>query len=485
MTADKNSQAKTEKASLEKTDKLETAKKDVNRVVMQGKTEMQVRMHSSEILHNDTQTPVSVSVSSRLGQLQFHASGKFRVLQISDIQEAPKVAKDTVRLIAAACDEARPDIVIFTGNQIAGYDTAYEKTFIKRTWLDRRIEPSADDKEHTKQLVRDTVAQFLQPIIDRQIPFAVTFGNHDFQCGLKLDELTAIYAQFPGCVNPVVDAMHAQEGYRADMLAEGSAAALLPLQKIYDSGEAGTFALPVRDQYDHHNLIGLTVINSGDYAQEGGYAQPSSAAMRFLKRCVRDMETRAMIFQHMPVQKFYELLKLVPMTTANAIQGYRSFESYSYVLDDTRTLAGSYLGEGISCPDKDSGEFRFLQENNYFALAAGHDHRNAIAGVVDGILLTTVPTAGFSTYGPSPERRAVRLFEFDVRHPYEPRTQLLEFGEIVGKPSGSKAYALASTYMPNNTGEAINLLRKPKILAGVAALVAGVVSILTFGRRKK
>ena len=37
-----------------------------------------------------------VSISARLGRLQFHYSGKFRVLQIADIQDGPKVSKDTI-----------------------------------------------------------------------------------------------------------------------------------------------------------------------------------------------------------------------------------------------------------------------------------------------------------------------------------------------------------------------------------------------------
>ena len=40
-----------------------------------------------------------VSVSARLGRLQFHNSGKFRVLQVSDIQVGAKVSQDTVSLI--------------------------------------------------------------------------------------------------------------------------------------------------------------------------------------------------------------------------------------------------------------------------------------------------------------------------------------------------------------------------------------------------
>ncbi|WP_245531836.1 metallophosphoesterase [Alloscardovia criceti] len=455
-------------------DTLETARKDMHKMEKAvGKTlhEAQVRSRTSEHVSARSRGASSTSVSARLGQLQFHASGKFRVLQVSDIQTGPKVSKDTVRLIAAACDAARPDIVIFTGNQIAGYDSAYTSTFVKRRWTPKRTTVSPEDKEATKQLVRGSLAQFLKPLVDRAIPFAVTFGNHDFQCGLSLEEMVELYREFPGCTNPTAASAQAVE--------------LLANQKIYASSEPGTFALPVRDQYNEKNLIGLTLVNSGDYAPEGGYASPSVVAMKFLKTAARDMNVRAMAFQHMPVHKFYQLLTAVPATTVNAIQGYRSFENQSFVLDETKTYAGSYLGEGISCPDKDSGEFRCLQDHNYFALAAGHDHRNALAGVVEGMVLASTPTAGFNTYGPAPERRGVRLFEFDIRHPYEPRTQLLEFGELVGKPSGNKAYALASTYIPNNTGEAINLLRKPKVLASVAAVLAGMVSLFTFWRKRK
>ncbi|MDN6683257.1 MAG: serine/threonine protein phosphatase, partial [Bifidobacterium crudilactis] len=59
----------------------------------------------------------AVSVSARLGRLQFHHSGKFRVLQLSDVQDGPKVSADTISLIAAACDASRPDLVVFTGDQ--------------------------------------------------------------------------------------------------------------------------------------------------------------------------------------------------------------------------------------------------------------------------------------------------------------------------------------------------------------------------------
>ena len=74
------------------------------------------------------------SVSARLGKLQFHLSGKFRVLQFADVQDAPKISKDTIKLIESACDAVRPDIVIFSGNQIAGYAKDFANTFVRRRW---------------------------------------------------------------------------------------------------------------------------------------------------------------------------------------------------------------------------------------------------------------------------------------------------------------------------------------------------------------
>ena len=117
-----------------------------------------------------------VSVSARLGRLQFHNSGKFRVLQVSDIQVGAKVSQDTVSLIETSLDTVRPDVVVFTGNQIAGYDPAFAETFTKRLWSARERNDAA--LARTRQKVHDVIAQFLAPLIEREVPFAVTFGNH-------------------------------------------------------------------------------------------------------------------------------------------------------------------------------------------------------------------------------------------------------------------------------------------------------------------
>ena len=85
-----------------------------------------------------------LSISARLGRLQFHLSGKFRVLQCADVQDVPKVSSDTIRLIESACSAVRPDLVVFTGNQIAGYEKVFSSTFTRRRWQKSENMPDCD-----------------------------------------------------------------------------------------------------------------------------------------------------------------------------------------------------------------------------------------------------------------------------------------------------------------------------------------------------
>lgn len=407
-----------------------------------------------------------VSISARLGRLQFHQSGKFRVLQLADIQDGPNIASDTIRLIEASLDAARPDLVVLTGNQIAGYDPAFADTFRKRHWGEQS---SAGDAKHsalddTRAKVRALMMQLLEPMVSRGVPFAVTYGNHDFQCGLSNAELDAIYREFPGCLNPAPGA-----GSYGD-------SAMLPDQEVFAYGP-GTFALPVQDVDHARNVIGLVIFDSGDYARGGGFAAPDAGMLAFLRDAPGLMDADAMVFQHMPLPEYYKLLKPVPETTAFAMQGYRAHAGTYYVLDESKVQPGGYLGEGVSYSDQ-SGEFAALRNHKegcpgYIGVVAAHDHRNGFAGSVDGMLLIATPTCGFGSYGPAPVKRATRLIEFDIRHPDEPRTQLLEFGELVGKPSSKKAYTYALNQRPPQDGEGDDLLRRPTVWGRFMAWMRG------------
>lgn len=399
-----------------------------------------------------------VSVSRRLGRLQFHKSGKFRVLQLADVQDGPKVSKDTIALISAAIRDARPDLVVFSGNQIAGYDPAFAATFMKRRWKTAvGATPKPADIAHTRELVRGQIEQMVQPMVDAGVPWAVTYGNHDFQCGLTNAQLDEMFREFPLCVNPPESAKFGAETWSR----------ALPKERVIASGEPGTFAMPVCDE-SGNTVFGIVLVDSGDYAETGGYGSPSQTALRFLRTVPQwfGEGVESIVFQHMPLPQYYRVLKPVPRTTDRSVEGYRNYSGSYFVLDDAKTERGGYLGEGVSCPDLDSGEFDILRDSHaYFAVAAGHDHRNAFAGEYAGVQMIATPTCGFDSYGPIPERRAARLFEFDERHPFSPRTQLLQFGELVGKPSSKKAYVYGMSSASKPRSEGVNLLHKPSTVS--------------------
>ncbi|KAK8847584.1 hypothetical protein IAR55_005443 [Kwoniella newhampshirensis] len=96
----------------------------------------------------------------------FHADGAFKIMQIADLHysvgngecrdtdKSPCVGDpDTAAWLAEALDAEKPDLVVFSGDQLNGQQTSYDS--------------------------RSVLAKFAKPVIDRQIPWCAVFGNHD------------------------------------------------------------------------------------------------------------------------------------------------------------------------------------------------------------------------------------------------------------------------------------------------------------------
>ncbi|MBW3079741.1 metallophosphoesterase family protein [Bifidobacterium simiiventris] len=436
--------------------------------------------------------------------LKFREDGTFRVLQMADIQDGPNVHPDTIRMIEAAVKAADPDLVVFTGDQIRGYDPAYIDTFLRRRGenpgakvrlvteveaklkgIHRRIAarrnpdvPPVEDVvtlddllDDTRQKVRDTFSAFLGPVVRADVPFAATYGNHDFQCGILADEQDDIYREYPGCLNPA------------------------------DSLEPGTFALPVAASDGSGRVaMGVTMINSGDYAgkpeendaqypryvansrgldlaDSDGYGTPSDEAVAWLGDVQRDFATRngdgkpvpTIAFQHIPPQEFYDCLTEVSPWTPNAVEGARNFAGHCYVLNHEICRPGSRLGEAIGCADENVGEVDAMRDaGGYFALFCGHDHKNSFVGHVDGIDLGYAPTCGFECYGPKSRYRGIRLFEFREDNPRNYVTRMLTWGELVGRYSSNELRVFFEDHCITDAIGLRNELRRPQVFAGVA-----------------
>lgn len=98
-------------------------------------------------------------------------NGKLKIMHITDTHMEDENIDYSLVLIARACDIEKPHIAIVTGDNVLNYD----------------------DAEKTKSYI----SRFMKIFSDRNIPVAITFGNHDSEVGpLSRRELMAFYNTF-------------------------------------------------------------------------------------------------------------------------------------------------------------------------------------------------------------------------------------------------------------------------------------------------
>ena len=276
--------------------------------------------------------------------------------------------------------------------------------------------------DDTRQKVRHTFAAFLGPALEARIPFAATYGNHDFQCGILADEQDDIYREFSGCINPVAGssplALEPHSRFRSRFRFKRIPMSVMVNSVHADNAFDGDCSISdgcemleilinpaIRQRPADENRTILREIR-GEFARLGfgrfRRLRHSPEAVEWLKRVQRELGRRngdgqavpAIAFQHIPPQEFYDCLREVPAYTPNAVEGAREFAGHCYVLDRDVCRPGSRLGE--FCADENVGEVEALRDaGGYFALFCGHDHKNSFVGHVHDIDLGYAPTCGF------------------------------------------------------------------------------------------
>ena len=117
----------------------------------------------------------------KAADMRFH-NGKFRVMQVADIQDTQQMSSDTLTFLSAALDEAKPDLVVFTGDQFKGYGV----TFL------------LGDREKNYE---KAISRMVAPLEERNIPFTFVFGNHDDQAfGIPKEKQLKMYQSHKFCI---------------------------------------------------------------------------------------------------------------------------------------------------------------------------------------------------------------------------------------------------------------------------------------------
>ena len=173
--------------------------------------------------------------------MRFNKDKTFKIMQITDMQEIPNISPDTLALLDAAVEAEKPDLVVYTGDQIKGYGVTY--------------------KGKGKELVNavsKTIERLLEPVTKRNIPYAVTFGNHDRQVGISnKDQFENIYKKIGNCI-----------GEQAEGI---------------DGG--GTCNIPIKaSDGSDRDVFNLYLFDSGTDAKGGGYEPFSTDIIDWYKK---------------------------------------------------------------------------------------------------------------------------------------------------------------------------------------------------------
>ena len=114
----------------------------------------------------------SLFIQSQNIPLKFNQNGNFKIIQFTDIhyQKNNPASAVAIELINEVLDTEKPDLVVFTG------DIIYAKP------------------------VTEGLDDIFNPVIERKIPWAYIFGNHDDEHGMSRAELMDYAVNKPFCL---------------------------------------------------------------------------------------------------------------------------------------------------------------------------------------------------------------------------------------------------------------------------------------------
>ncbi len=356
-------------------------------------------------------------------KLTFNENGKFKIMQIADIQEGADVSPDTIKLITKALQAEKPDLCVLTGDQIYGIHPSFYNA-------DRKIK------------AEKTIREIVKPMNEMGIPFAVTFGNHDCQVGLSNSEQADIYNSHEFSVSGE---------YRSEE-------------------DKGTFRIPLYDGENH--IFDVFLIDSNGQSLSGEYLPVSEEQLNWYKeereKAKENGEyTKAIVFQHIPVPEFFNVLKKVRFGTKWAVEAFRTHKGEFYVLPDEIKNNGGFMHESPATPDRNSGEFDVLSEaGNVLALAVGHDHINSFVADFKGMKLIYTQCAGFNVYGPK-LKRGVRIFELDKNNLNEFNNYTVTYEQLTDDKLSAPLKEFVLTHIPTSM-EQVKRIAAVGIIAGAA-----------------
>ncbi|WP_233577233.1 metallophosphoesterase family protein [Parabacteroides sp. TM07-1AC] len=285
----------------------------------------------------------SATYKAHADKLKFNADGKFKIVQFTDVHWVPgnPASEEAAECMNEVLDAEKPDFVIYTG------DIVFAK-------------PAAEG-----------FRKAFEPVISRNLPFAVTLGNHDDEHDMSRQEIYAFIKDMPGSLTGTVEGLNGVTNF------------ILPIQSSKGAKEAfilygfDSLAYSRKEETKGYDWIKSDQID---------WYRKSSAALT-AKNSGKPLP--ALAFFHIPVPE------------------------YNQAASDENTLLIGIRKEKACAPVVNSGLFTaMLEAGDVMATFVGHDHVNDYVANWKGILLGYGRfTGGKTVYHDVPGGNGARVFE--------------------------------------------------------------------------
>ncbi len=274
--------------------------------------------------------------------LKYRSDGKFKILQLTDTHyiKGDERSERALRNVCEMLDAEKPDFVIHTG------DIVYGKP------------------------AEDSARAILQPLVDRNIPFAVAMGNHDSDFDLSRTEMYKVLRSIPGNVNTPDDL--GINGCSNDILTLSGPDGVDRVLYLFDSGNRAEIAGMKSWGYVHTDQIDWYRAASRHFTSlNGGKPVPSLA------------------FFHIPVPEYKEAIR-----------------------DKSRVMMGN-IGEEPGSPIFNSGLYLAIREQGDIqGIVTGHDHNSDFVMLWQNFFLVYGRFSGCDTVYNDLRPNGSRVFEF-------------------------------------------------------------------------
>ena len=348
--------------------------------------------------------------------ISFGEDGKLTILQVADIQDDAFLSYFCKRSIVYAVQEAQPDLIVLTGDNISG--------------------PSC----RTKALARNALRDVMDVFERLGVPVAMVFGNHDDEktplTKLEQIEVYESYSCFIGCTGVVAEL------------------------KVGDNStmNAGTYNIPVYESANSDKVVhNIWCIDSGTYnsdPQYGGYSYVLPEQLDWyvktsnaLKEANDGKVVPSIAFQHIIPVQIFSALKKVDAGTSGAVEHGGKY----YTLPDGTDPEINWLSE-TPCPPSTACEAAYaeidtmLRQGDVKAVFVGHDHVNNYIVPYGEIDLVSSQGCTFHSY--NDQHRGFRVITIDRNDTDKYETHILFTDTLLreGNIFDAALYSIRSLY---------------------------------------